>query len=208
MGKSKKVFILTDEHIKKAKSYMPLSEKESLAKDIADRCLYGLKTEERNKDGESFMSFPPILSEKLGLKSILLMNVLLSFYFDIELPDPEKEKVDWHKTYDFYMGGHLLNQLERFKQNFELKDKVFDVLSDYKEFKKMVETEIYNRKTNANDVLMRFAAGISLASNPEHIQEMVETLKKESSNYETLLKEKEIVGLKRSVEMKKGLKDK
>lgn len=178
-------FILTDEMMKKAKTYMPISEKIATAKVIAKNCVGNIKVAEQNKEGNKILSLPEIKSEDLALKTILLQNVLLGYYFDIDL-DPNE---DSYKQYDYYAGGHLLNQLERYKSNPELKNKAFDLLTDYKEFKKLVDTEIYNCKTNENDTLGRLTASMQLLSSPKNIKELSETLKKEMDEYSVKVQE-------------------
>ncbi len=108
----------------------------------------------------------------------MLLNVLLAHYFDIKVEEMNNE------VYDFYMGNHLLNQLERFKTNATYKTKAFDILTDFKTIKRMVDVEIYNIKAKENDALERFMKGLSLFSaekitnDPEYLKNMTEEIKK------------------------------
>lgn len=165
-------FELTKEAMAKAKTYMPLREKETLAKQIAELSLDNIDTKKLGVANE-LVALPQLKEENLARKSCLLLNTLLGFYFDIEL-DAEK---DGAELYDEYAGGHLLNQIERFKTDAELKFKAFDILSDYKEFKKMVDIEIYNLKTVHNDGLTRLLRGLSLFATPELVEQMTAKLK-------------------------------
>lgn len=166
-------FIITDEIMERAKTYMPEQQKKELAKKIADLCLAPLKTAEQNKAGEKILAMPYLRGEDMSLKRILLLRALLGFYFDIEV-DPNE---DSYEQYDFYAGGHIYNQLERYKGT-EYKSKAFDILFDFKEFKKTVETEIYNIRTNWNDSLGRIIAAVQVFSTPENIKALSEELKK------------------------------
>ena len=51
-------------------------------------------------------------------------------------------------------------------------------MSDFRDFKKIVESEIYNLKTIANDSLDRFVAAIAVLGNPENIKSLIEEIKK------------------------------
>ena len=173
-----KNFELTSEIMGEAKTYMPLAQKTILAEMIARKCLRPIKPQNKEENIESFLVIPSVVGEDILQKEQMLLNVLLSHYFDIKIP-----KMD-NKLYDKYMGGHLLNQLERFKSDQEYKTKAFDILTDFKTIKKMVDTEIYNIKTKENDIAERVLKGISLwsagkmTSDPEYLKKMVEEFKK------------------------------
>lgn len=179
-------FKITKEMLVRAKSYMPLAEKISYSKSVAEICLKEYKTADENVSGEKFLAYPYLKGEDMGLKSVLLLNVLLGFYFDIEVKD-DSEKV--YEQYDYYAGGNILNQIERFKSDYEIKDKIFDLIADYKDFKKMVDTEIYNLKTLSNDGLARFSAAMQVLSSPENIKKFNEELQKVMKENEINIKE-------------------
>lgn len=173
-----KNFELTSEIMGEAKTYMPLAQKTILAEMIARKCLRPIKPQNKEENIESFLVIPSVVGEDILQKEQMLLNVLLSHYFNIEIP-----KMD-SKLYDKYMGKHLLNQLERYKTDPVYKIKAFDILTDFKTIKKMVDTEIYNIKAKENDVAERLLKGISLWSSermledPEYLKKMTEEIKK------------------------------
>ena len=171
-------FEITAELMEKAITYMPLVQKTLHAEMIARQCLKKVKPLDEKKDSiDAFLIVPSVVGEDNYKKECMMLNVLLSYYFDIELPQMDG------KLYDKYMSGHLLNQLERYKTNPEYKTKAFDILTDFKTFKKMVDVEIYNIKAKENDFLERFMKGLSLFSaeqmlnNPEYLKNMAGELK-------------------------------
>lgn len=282
------MFKVTKEMLKKAVTYMPLYMKESVSKQIAELCLDDIDTAEQNKIGESIIALPHLKGENLTLKNILLLNTLIGYYLDQDMPETEKDSngevrpmpymqdifngdiaitreapihiipvpdgykvsdfdnwsitingketvhrpidgapaavfslsyedaymgiiyvtvvddklvlktlsafapsvplvgtysvrisaVNAYEKYDYYAEDHLLNQIERFKSDPEVKDIVFDLMSDYKDFKKLVDTEIYNAKANANDPIPRLSAAIAVLTAPETISTITEELKK------------------------------
>lgn len=173
-------FKLTKEHMLKAITYMPLSYKVTVAKQIANICLEDIDTDEQNKIGESLIALPHLKGEDLAKKSMLLTNTLLGYYFDLDLPQTNADgtEVDPYERYDYYCGAHLLNQIERFKSDPDVKDIAFDLISDYKEFKKIVDTELYNAKSNANDPIPRFSAAVAVLTSPDSISAIVDEIKK------------------------------
>lgn len=173
-------FKVTKEMLKNAITYMPLSVKKDVSKQIAELCLVDIDTDKQNKIGESLISLPHLKGEDLALKSIFMLNTLIGFYLDQDMPETDEngEEFDAFERYDEYAGGHLLNQIERFKSDPEVKDIVFDLMSDYKEFKKMVDTELYNMKANANDPIPRFSATVAVLGAPETMATIIEEIKK------------------------------
>lgn len=143
-------FILTEEHINNAVTYMPILEKEIYAKEIAKLCVFA-KTPSKNDTEEFSDSFPYLFREHLPTKMKALLSVFLSFYFNVEI---EGEITD--SSYDFYASGHIYNTLEKYKAQKNLRNKVFEILSDFKEFKKIVDNEISNLIAENNDTLIRF----------------------------------------------------
>lgn len=170
-------FEITEEMIKNGSDYMPLREKKTCASLIAKNCLRSMPTADQNLPSLKFLALPELLEEDLAAKAMMLLNTLLGFYLDITVPTSEDGSVTM-ETFDYYASSSPLNQLERFKSNAAVRDKVFNMISDYKEFKKMVDVEIYNRKQNANDPVSRFNSAVMLISKPENVKTLYEELKK------------------------------
>lgn len=166
-------FVITKELIEKAKAYMPIKEKQELAEMIADMSTVCIKTAEQNAIGNGILALPPQKAEDGVTKRKCLLNVFLSFYFNIEI-----EKVT-DELYDYFGESQIFNQLERMKGCAEIKDKVFDILTDYREFKGMVDAQIFANIRNANDTPARILAGIAVTLTPEKVKELTEMIKKE-----------------------------
>ena len=192
------VFTLTKDMMAAARTYMPLDTKKVLAETIADKCVKPMarlkwdgihirpKTEEDVKKNDP-TALPDLMEEDVALKMCLLQNVLLGYYFDIELDEnPEPDHV--YEQYDYYAGGHLLNQIERFKSDRDVKNAAFDLMEDFREFRKMVDTIIYNYKMNANDPLKRFDAMLTVFSTPQNVRALVTELQKVGDEMEKKVK--------------------
>lgn len=167
-------FIITKEIIKNARDYLPIGNKETFAELIAKKCVVPCVTREDTERGKADLAIPTMYREHYHQKQLLLMCFFLQYYF--QLPVAEEEPFG-DEMYDFYAGSHIFEQLERMKQDKEVKDKVYDLMADYKDFKKHVESAIFQKLSDKNDTLTRFSAAIQLASDPEYIQKMVEEMK-------------------------------
>ena len=183
-----KYFELTDEIMSKAVAFMPINEKAELAKEIAKTCVVVIPTAEQNLESEKFLALPYVKGEDREIKCLCLMQILLNYYLQLGVETPFDEA-----KYNFYAGGSILNQIERYKSNFNLKNKAFDLLADYKEFRKFVDVEVNNLIAVNNDTLARFIASIQVFSNPENIKKGLEELQKVSEGYSETLKKKKIV---------------
>ena len=182
MGKKK--FNVTEDLLRNASDYIPLSRKVAIAKVIAPKCIAKSKTAQQNQKGLEFLSLPTLWVDDLETKNLYTMSVLLTEYLKIEIPEEFTDE-----TYDEYASTHILNQLERFKSVLSLKDKVFDLLNDFRDFRKILDTEIFNEKEVRNDPVARLSAAISIISNPENIKKMQAELEKSASEFEIAQRE-------------------
>lgn len=156
---------ITEEMIKNAKSYIPILEKQEIARQIAKASIENLKVDDVNKG-----ILPELVGENMGMKEMLLLQAFLGNYFDIKA----KEYAD--TFYDEYNSDNIYNQLQRFKSNTELRDKCYDILDDFKLLKKMVSSEINNIKIVENDTLGRFMLSMSIGSDPETLKNALKDL--------------------------------
>lgn len=184
MAQKKETFIIDEEMIKKATSYIPLATKKGIATALADACLVAIDKTTENIATETQLPIPQLYREECGAKPLYLMYYFLTEYLHIAVSDEFTEE-----EYDYYAGSHIFNQLERFKTaDKEIKDKVFDILYDYKELKKMLDTEIFNLKESRNSSLDRLSDSISLFSSPENIKQLNDLLQKTIGEVETAQK--------------------
>ena len=178
--KKKFNFIITEEMVNRAESYMPLARKVALAKTIAPDCIYTAEITTQTLEANKVLALPQICLENILTKQLYLMQIFLTEYLHIELPKGEdgKELEFSTEIYDNFARNHPLNQLERLKTNPVVKDKVFDIIADYKEFKKLLDIEIYNLRLARNDAWERALAGIGVITTPDAIQKMQAELEK------------------------------
>ena len=175
--KDMEFFVLTREIMANAQTYMTLADKVQFAKLIVQSCLRKMPVahEELYQDDAIFV--PQIIEEDMAVKNVLLQDMLLGYYFGIDMGEGELSGDELYARYDYYAGGHLLNQIERYKGDKELKNIAFDIAEDWREFKKIVDTMIYNEKQNVNDPLARIAMTLTLLGTPDKLKEAVDSIK-------------------------------
>lgn len=167
-------FIITKEIIKNARDYMPIGVKEMFAEKIAQKCVVPCTTEKDAERGKADLAIPSLYRENYRAKQLHLMSMFLQFYLNLTV---DENKAFGEEQYDYYAGSHIFEQLERMKLDKGVKDKVYDLMADYKDFKKHVEFAIFQKLNEENNTLSRFSAAIQLASDPEYVQRMLEELK-------------------------------
>lgn len=179
---------LTEEDFLNADSYVEIAAKAAEARLYAQYCIDNV--EMQSEDGKD--TFPPIYQENPMMKSLFGMQFLLYHYFHKIVPDENGDIVLTAKEYDEWGEGSILNSIERFKmsKNIDIRNKAFDIATDYREFYRMLGTEIASVLNARNDVLSRFVEYFKASITPEAFTSAVEGLKevqKEMDEYKQSL---------------------
>ena len=165
--------VITEEMVKRAEEYIPLSQKIAFVEVYSGDCLRPVDISTQKLQSDALLPLPHLYEEDLLHKQLVLMKVFLEMYLHVEVPAEFS-----CKEYDKFAKAHPMNQLERLKNIPSVKDKVFNIIADYKELKKLFEIGIYNRKASHNDGIERALAGITVINDPETMKKVVEELKK------------------------------
>ena len=168
---SEKKLTLTEDWLRQhAVSYVSLEEKERFVGDCAMRCFD--KMEIGTEDGQPL---PPFYKENAVSKAKYMLCGLLRLYLGIE--DIQTVGEDpWMPTNaecDAYFAAFPLSQLERIKkttQDKELRDMIYDLLSDYRALEKLLNAECYGLLPAMNDTLSRFQMMMSAQTTPEAME--------------------------------------
>ena len=168
---SEKKLTLTEEWLREhAVSYVSLKDKERFVGDCAMRCFD--KMEIGTEDGEAL---PPYYKENAVSKAKYMLCALLRLYLGIE--DIQVAEEDpWMPSAedcDAYFASFPLSQLERIKkttQDKELRDMIYDMLSDYRLLEKLLNAECYGLLPAMNDTISRFQMMMSAQSTPEAME--------------------------------------
>lgn len=183
--------VITPEIVKNATDYIPLMKKQEMAETIAQKCIVKVLMKYTEKgDGTDSVPMPDRYQEYHMYTNLYLMGVLAHEYLHIpyEGDGAGEEHIDYENlkmpanVYDQWGESHVLNQLEQMKTDRELREKVFDLLNDFKDFRWMLAHEIDILLGHNNDVVTRMmqAIGTSIKEmTADSMQELGEALQNE-----------------------------
>ena len=174
MRKPQRKITLGSVDIAKANDYIPLVTKQGLVNTLAPLCVVNVKI---GGNGSGDQALPDRAQEDTFSKARALMGVFLRFYLNIEFEGWAEDLRIAANLYDVYAGSHIMNQLERLKSESSCRNKIFDMLSDYKQFTSMLNTEIFSILSHKNDVVGRINMVMNAAVDPERMRELVDSLK-------------------------------
>lgn len=174
--------IISEETILNATTYMPLDKKVAMAQYIAEKSIVTVNVT-ANEEGEKKKSLPDRYTESYQARSVGQMIVLLQYYLNQKIDSGFAEE-----QYDEWGASAVFNQLDRFKQskNPEVRNKVYDLLDDYREFCKFVGSEISMQLAVRNDPITRISAWLVQEIPPEFlakIREFLVSAKDELADY-------------------------
>lgn len=177
-------FEITKEIMANADTYMPLALKELISISKARECVketnyiqpMGVDTQ---FNGEYGMG--PMYCESPSTKARILMTCLMVFYLKV-WPD-STDMICSLDDYDAWSKAHVLNQIERFKST-EYREKAFDIISDYREMERHLNSAIYSVLRELNDPVKRFMEAFGTMGSIEGIQEAVKSIEEAKDGIE------------------------
>lgn len=161
---------LTKEIVEKANDYIPIERKHVWCRNVAAACVAKVTVTGNGAENNAF-TLPDRWEENTMARQMAMASALAQNYLGIY----SEEDVLQAKDYDEIMGSHLINQLERMKSDRDVRDKVFNILYDYNELKKMLNTDIYSRLGHLNDTLSRALAALQMVK-PDSMQDLTDQM--------------------------------
>jgi hypothetical protein len=112
------------------------------------------------------------------MKSLFGMMVLLSYYLHLIPADENGEVSLTAQEFDEWGEASVMNQLERMKssKNAEIKNKIYDILDDYRDFYRMLGVEISSLIANKNDFLVRLLQYFTAEITPDALKGLMSGL--------------------------------
>lgn len=167
-------FVLTEQDILNATAYMPIAKKVTTAQAIAKISISKVDVTSSDDEGTGNLAqLPPRYVENVQFRSMYQMMILFSYYLNKDINgELTVEK------YDELGESAIFNQLDRMKQskNLEVRNKVYDILDDYRELTKFIGSEIASRLSVQNDPIERIGAWLKKEIPPEFIAKLREGL--------------------------------
>ena len=161
---------ITKEILENAMDYMPAEEKQLWADKVANVCIVSVDMTGKD-DGGRIIPVPPRCEENNLARTFALAQALAQEYLKIY----PKDKVLLEGDYEEILSSHLVNQIERMKSERDVRDKAFNILYDYGELKKMLNTSIFSKLGHLNDPLSRLLVALQ-AVDPNEITKATEDL--------------------------------
>ena len=162
-------FEITREVVLGAEQYVPLEAKMAFARTVAEQCCDVAQTT-FSLNGTDLM-VPDVRVENSALRQRYLMGALYGIY--LKVPYEPVKNTEWLMAQDDYnraASQFPMNQLERLKSDAAVRDKVFNILRDFKELERFVNAEIGNTLTIGNDVVARIIAALSMSVTPQALE--------------------------------------
>ena len=161
-----------------AATYMPLQEKDEWARNAAAMCINRVTL--AAKDGDDTNAIPDYYTLNQERKSRVLYALLANTYlgFGLDLTEGYLVSTD---DYDRWAGSHVMNQIERLKrtaQSYSLRDRIYDMLYDYKDAERRLNTEIASILSVHNDACSRLLAMLAVQTTPEYLTRQKDELDK------------------------------
>ena len=187
----KEKIILTEDSVKNAVSYVPLKTKEEFCDYCSVRCMEKVQITMTDSQGSAM---PDMWIENTSAKSRCLMTALLVLYLGYPVKEVEREEGNlWLMTeemYDTCGMSHIVNQLDRMKGTAAVRDKVFDLLRDYRELEKKLNTAIYSNLSIQNDAANRIFMKLAMDVSSEALEEQKKQFESVMQELEEMKKEK------------------
>ena len=170
-------FTITKEIMANAKTYIPIAMKEMIASEMARACVketYKVRPHADKTPYAGDYGLAPNWCESVSSKARVMMTILLSQYLRV-WGDDAAFLCDIGE-YDQWAEAHILNQIERFKGS-EYREKAFDILSDYREMEKYLNSAVYSVLRELNDPVTRFMSAIGEITSAEGVQKAMDAIK-------------------------------
>lgn len=142
--------IITKELVSGARDYIPDAVKEAWTAENAPKCFDKLAI---TADGEAM---PPMYAVNSSIKARYLMAAFAGLYLNAEY-EAEKDNAALMTVaeYDRWAGSHVFNQMERLKRFDDVRDKIFDIIEDYRSLEKRFHAAVGNLLNVQNDPVIR-----------------------------------------------------
>lgn len=177
------VIIINEEILEKARAYVPIAEKMQFINSCAQLCFDLMELSAGG--AEETIALPPMYKENTFLTERYLTAAFVRLYLNMGYErvdgeryiDLEKEWLISEGDFDLVGRSHFFNQMERAKKEFpQYKNKIFDMIADYKKLEKRFLSEVNALKSIKNDPLARFILSVQMTTQPEHMKEAAEKL--------------------------------
>ena len=147
---------ITKETLLNAIDYIPVEEKQQWADNVAAVAVLPIDLSGKRDGDQKTLPIPPRYEENGIARTFALAQALAQKYLRLYPEGHVLQVADYNEI----LGSHLLNQIEKLKSDKDVRDKAFNLLYDYGELKKALNTSIYSRLGHMNDPLSRLLVAL------------------------------------------------
>ncbi len=155
--------VITPEILMNADDALPLIERQTLLESIAQDCIVKVTMSYIPTGGSEPQPMPDRYQEYRVNTCLYLMGVLAAKYLHIPVDGMDESLKMPVEEYDRWNASHVLSQIEEFKSDKVLRDKAFNLMSDYRDFRNALYREIETMLGHHNDLVWRFMDAFSTA---------------------------------------------
>lgn len=130
--------------------YVGIAEKAAWTEALAEKLLA------RVEIAQGSQSFPPMFIRDPATEHRALASALLRLYLRQEyVADEAIPEIMCAEDYDAWHGGAMFGALEAYKRDPELRGKVYELLADFRDLRRMLEIRVKDMLAVMNDSVRR-----------------------------------------------------
>lgn len=200
--------VITPEILMNATDAMPIMERQELLEKIAQDCIVRVRMSYIPTGESEAKPMPERYQEYRVNTNLYLMGVLACKYLHMPFGEDENDLKMPADIYDSWNASHVLSQIEGFKADKELREKSFNLLADYREFKNALYREIETLLGHNNDVVWRLIDAVNMTIK-ENVTEAAQNQMANMTEEEKEEQRQKIVSsLTEALDKLKGMKEK
>lgn len=147
---------ITKEILGNACDALPILEREELLEQIAQDCIVKVNMSYIPTGETEPRPMPDRYQEYRVRTSLYLMGVLAVKYLHMPFDGSDESLIMPATVYDQWNASHVLSQIEALKADAEAREKAFNLLADYRDFRNALYREIETLLAHHNDIVWRF----------------------------------------------------
>lgn len=162
--------IVTADMMRKSSDYIPLLERQGLIEQIAQDVIAKVRMTYIPTGETEEQPMPDRFQENRVRTSLYLMGVLANKYLHVPFEGDDTSLMMPANLYDAWGESHVLNQIEGFRSDKELRDKAYNLLADYRDFRSALYREIETLLGHNNDIVWRLMDAIGSAAKAQAVE--------------------------------------
>ena len=201
--------VITPEILTNACDAMPIMERQELLEKIAQDCVVRVRMSYIPTGETEAKPMPERYQEYRVNTNLYLMGVLAVKYLHMSAGTEAEDDLKMPATvYDDWNASHVLSQIEGYKSDKDLREKAFNLLADYREFRNALYREIETLLGHNNDVVWRLIDAVNMTMKESITQAAQNELGNMTDEEKEEQRKKIVTSLTEALDKLKGMKEK